>query len=470
MEDYSKPQVYSAAARYTYNPQLVSGSWVYLYNRLVMRAVDVIAKKRDGGELTREEIEFFVLGFSRGEIPDYQVSAWAMAVLIRGMTPRESTDLTLTMVASGDQLDLSDVVSLAVDKHSTGGVGDKTTLVVEPVVAANGVPVGKMSGHGLGFSGGTLDKMESIPGFRTDLSPEQFKRQLGDIGLVLSGQTAELAPADGKLYALRDVSGTIESIPLIASSVMSKKIAAGAQAIVLDVKAGVGAFMKNVEQAEELAQLMVDIGSRIDRRVVALISDMNQPLGNAVGNALEVAEAIETLLGKGPADFREHCLEVAGHMLRLAGKADDLLAAKQLAAAALTDGTALTKFRELVEAQGGDPSYVDEPERLPIAQHRKTVAAPASGYLATIHAAEIGRTGVALGGGRAMKGDTIDHSVGMHIHRKVGDQVSQGEQLFTVYASRKEDLTMAEGRVLAAHTIGPDPVDPLPLFHGTIEN
>lgn len=435
-----------------------------------MRAVDVICKKRDGGELTTEEIEFFVAGFTSNEIPDYQVSAWAMAVLLMGMTARESTDLTLAMVASGEQLDLTGVVPLAVDKHSTGGVGDKTTLVVEPVVVANEVPVGKMSGHGLGFSGGTLDKMESIPGFRTDLTTEQFLHQLGEVGLVLSGQTAELAPADGKLYALRDVSGTVPSIPLIASSVMSKKIAAGAQAIVLDVKAGVGAFMKTLEQAEELAELMVEIGDRGGRHVVALISDMNQPLGNAVGNALEVREAIDTLNGAGPPDFREHCLEVAGHMLRLAGKAENLVAAKELASAALMDGSALSKFRELVEAQGGDGNFVDEPERFPNAGHIKTVAATASGYLASIHAAEIGRTAIGLGGGRAMKDDVIDYAVGLVIHHKVGDEIPAGDALFTVHANSEDDLAQAEAWALAAHVIGPEPVDPLPLFHKTIEN
>jgi pyrimidine-nucleoside phosphorylase len=393
-----------------------------------------------------------------------------MAVLLNGMTSRESTDLTLAMVASGEQLDLTDVVPLAVDKHSTGGVGDKTTLVVEPIVAAKGVPVGKMSGRGLGFSGGTLDKMESIPGFRVELTTEQFMRQLGEIGLVLSGQTVDLAPADGKLYALRDVTGTVPSVPLIASSVMSKKIAAGAQAVVLDVKVGLGAFMKTLEQAEELAELMVEIGDRAERRVVALIADMNQPLGNAVGNALEVREAIDTLNGEGPPDFREHCLEVAGHMLRLAGKAEDLKAAKELASSALVDGSALAKFRALVVAQDGDGKFVDEPERFPKAIHIKIVAASASGYLASIHAAEIGRTAVGLGAGRAVKGDTINHEVGLVIHHKVGDEIVEGDALFTVHANREVDLSQAEERALEAHVIGPEPVEPLPLFYKTIEN
>ncbi|MFQ5942844.1 MAG: pyrimidine-nucleoside phosphorylase [Anaerolineales bacterium] len=435
-----------------------------------MRAVDVITKKRDGGELTSEEIEFFISGFAQGEIPDYQAASWTMAVLLKGMTPRESTDLTLAIVASGDQLDLSDVVTLAVDKHSTGGVGDKTTLVVEPIVAACGVPVGKMSGRGLGFSGGTLDKMESFPGFRVDLTTEQFKDQLSEVGLVLSGQTADLVPADGKLYALRDVSGTVPSIPLIASSVMSKKIAAGAQAIVLDVKVGVGAFMKTLEQAEQLAGLMVEIGNRAERRVVALISDMNQPLGSAVGNALEVREAIETLNGNGPSDFKEHCLEVAGQMLRLAGNADDLADAKERAATVLSDGSALTKFRNLVEAQGGEAGLVDEPERLPKAEYVKTVPALQSGFVETIDAAEIGRTSVGLGGGRAVKSDTIDHAVGLIVHRKVGDEVAAGDELFTIHAASEEDLEQAEARAIEAHSFESDPVDPLPLFYKTIEN
>ena len=329
-----------------------------------MRAVDIIINKRDRQELTREELDFFVQGYARDEIADYQAAAWAMAVLLNGMTPQETTDLTLAIAATGDVLDLSDVVPVAVDKHSTGGVGDKTTLVVGPVVAACGLPVGKMSGRGLGFSGGTLDKMESIPGYRTDLTTQEFMTQLQEVGIVLAGQSADLAPADGKLYALRDVTGTVQSIPLIASSVMSKKIAAGAQAIVLDVKLGSGAFMSSLDEAKELAELMVSIANIAGRKAVALLSDMNQPLGFAVGNALELKEAIETLQGGGPADFREHCLVVAEHMLVVGKICPDLEAARTVCESALRDGRAFNRFRELIAAQGGDLSPVDQPELL----------------------------------------------------------------------------------------------------------
>jgi len=434
-----------------------------------MRAVDIIIKKRDGKELTREEIEFFIDGFTNDEIPDYQVSAWAMAVLLNGMTTRETTDLTLAMAKSGETMDLSEVVPVAVDKHSTGGVGDKTTLVVEPAVAACGLAVGKISGRGLGFTGGTLDKLESIPGFRVDLRTEEFMNQLAAVGLVLAGQTRDLAPADGKLYALRDVTGTVPSIPLIASSVMSKKIAAGSQAVVLDVKVGVGAFMQTLDQAEELARLMVEIGERAGLKVVALLSDMNQPLGNAVGNALEVKEALATLREQGPPDFTEHCLEVAGHMLRLSGKAANLTEAKSMAQAALSDGSALRKFRSLIEAQGGDPRYVDEPERLPAARLVEEFRSPKAGFLLSVHAAEVGHAAVDLGAGRAKVGDTIDHSVGIVVHHKVGDRVAQEDPLFTVHANDPALMRSATERVRNAHQISAHPVDRLPLFYGVIE-
>ncbi len=433
-----------------------------------MRAVDIIIKKRDGGELTKEEIDFFIQGYTRGDIPDYQAAAWAMAVLLKGMTPQETTDLTLAMIASGDRLDLSQVVPIAVDKHSTGGVGDKTTLVVEPLVSACGLPVGKMSGRGLGFTGGTLDKMESIPGFNCHLSEEQFMRQLKEVGVVLAGQTAELAPADGKLYALRDVTGTVESIPLIASSIMSKKLAAGAQAIVLDVKTGLGAFMRDLEGARSLAHLMVDIARLAGRKAVALLSDMNQPLGFAVGNALEVKEAIATLHGGGPADFREHCLKVAEQLLILGGVAADEAAARPLLASALADGRAWERFRDLVRAQGGDLAYVDDPARLPRAALIETVPAPRSGYLAGIHARVVGETAVILGAGREKKGAPIDHAVGIEIHHKVGEFVEQGSPLFTIHANDPDRLVEAGKRLLEAHTWSDEAVEPLPLFYGVV--
>jgi len=433
-----------------------------------MRAVDIIIKKRDRGELTWDEIEFFVQGFNNGEITDYQAAAWAMAVLLNGMNDRETTDLTLAITHTGEVLDLSHVVPIAVDKHSTGGVGDKTTLVAEPIVAACGLAVGKMSGRGLGFSGGTLDKMESIPGFRTDLTQAEFIEQLKRDGLVLTGQTADLAPADGKLYALRDVTGTVDSIPLIASSVMSKKIAAGAQAIVLDVKVGVGAFMQTLDEARRLSQLMVSIGRLSGRRVVALLSDMNQPLGHAVGNSLEVIEAVQTLRGSGPADFREHALTVASHMLMLGRKADSLTSGRQMAEAALKDGLALQVFRRLVEAQGGDPSYVDDVRKFPVAPLIEMVTAPRAGYLLGIHAREVGETSVELGAGRARKTDPIDHAVGIVIHHKVGDRVEKDGPLFTVYANDSQKLAQAKERLLGAHQWSEVPCQPLPLFYGVI--
>jgi pyrimidine-nucleoside phosphorylase len=433
-----------------------------------MRAVDIIIKKRDKQELTRSEIEYFIRGYTSGEIPDYQAAAWAMAVLMNGMTSRETTDLTLAMAHSGETLDLSRVVPIALDKHSTGGVGDKTTLVVEPIVAACGLPVGKMSGRGLGFSGGTLDKMESIPGYRTNLTTEEFLQQLAEDGLVLTGQTADLAPADGKLYALRDVTGTVQSIPLIASSVMSKKIAAGAQAIVLDVKVGLGAFMETLDEARSLARLMVDIAHLADRKAVALLSDMNQPLGHAVGNALEVHEAIKTLLGNGPADFKEHCLEVASHMLVLGSKVETDAQGRELAQNALANGTAWERFKRLVVRQGGDLRYVEEPQRLPRASLIRTVESPNTGYLERIDAREVGETAAALGAGRVRKGEPIDHAVGIEVLHKVGDAVQAGQSLFVVHAKNEADFEAACHRLLAAHHWSRDAADPLPHFYGVI--
>jgi len=435
-----------------------------------MRAVDIITKKRDGGELTRAEIDFFIQGLTQGTIPDYQGAAWAMAVYFRGMKPREMADLTLAMAHSGEVLDLSDTVKFAVDKHSTGGVGDKVTLVVEPLVAACGVPVGKMSGRGLGFSGGTIDKLESIPGFHAALSMAEFKQQLREIGVALTGQSADLAPADGKLYALRDVTGTVNSIPLIASSVMSKKIAGGAQAIVLDVKVGSGAFMETLPEAIILAKAMVDIGRHAQRRVVALISDMNQPLGHAVGNALEVKEALDTLHNGGPEDFREHCLIVTDHLLMLAGAAKTQKAARALALTALADGSAYAKFKQLIAAQHGDTRVLERPELLPRATLIETVAAPRSGYVREVNAREVGLTSVELGAGRAKKDDVIDHAVGLVLYHKVGDRVKQGEPLFVVHANDPAKLAVAKARVLAAHQFSARPVKPLPLFYKVVKS
>ena len=434
-----------------------------------MRTVDIIIKKRDGQELTADEIQFFVHGYTRGEIPDYQAAAWLMAVMLRGMMPRETADLTLAMAHSGQTLDLHDIAPLVVDKHSSGGVGDKVSLVVAPLVAASGLPVGKMSGRGLGFSGGTIDKLESIRGYRVNLSVDEFRAQLKQIGIVLSGQSVDLAPADGKLYALRDVTGTVPSLPLIASSIMSKKIAAGADAIVLDVKVGRGAFMKTVDDAHALAQAMVNIGRDVGRKCVALLSDMNQPLGCAVGNALEVREAIDTLHGSGPSDFREHCLTASAHMLRLGHKVESLVEGEKLAAQLLDSGQAWDKFVELVRAQDGDVAMIENPALLPQARLVKDVLAPSSGYIAGVDAAQVGMTSVELGAGRAKKGDPIDYAVGLIVHRKVGDQVRAGEPLFTVHANDEARLAAAEERLVRAVEWSDKAVKPLPLFHGVVE-
>ncbi len=433
-----------------------------------MRAVDIIAKKRDGLALTREEIDFFVQGFTRGEIPDYQVAAWAMAVYLRGMDETETTALTLSMAHSGKLLDLSSVAPRVLDKHSSGGVGDKTTLVVAPLIASLGLPVGKMSGRGLGFSGGTLDKLESIPGFRSDLNPAEFLAQLKKIGIVVSGQSQELAPADGKLYALRDVTGTVACLPLIASSIMCKKIAAGAQIIVLDVKVGRGAFMKTEADATALAEMMVKIGHGVGRAVAAVISDMNQPLGNSVGNALEAIEAIETLKGNGPADFIEHCLEVCAQMLRLADAATDERDARGKLHAALADGRALRKFGDWIEAQGGARRVVEDYSVLAHALIVEDVAAPRDAFIAGIDAEQVGLTSVDLGGGRAKKGDPIDHAVGIVFQRKIGERVARGEPLLTLHANDRAKFDAARARLLAAYEFSETaPVLP-PLIHKII--
>lgn len=433
-----------------------------------MRAVDIITRKRDGMALSAEEIDFFVQGFTHGAIPDYQVAAWLMAILLRGMDRQETIDLTMSMVRSGKQLDLQDIAPFVVDKHSTGGVGDKTTLVVAPLVAAAGVCVGKMSGRGLGFTGGTLDKLESIPGFRSDLTEDEFRTQLASTGIVVAGQSGDLAPADGKLYALRDVTATVGSLPLIASSIMSKKIAAGANGIVLDVKVGYGAFMETEEEALALASLMVDIGKRVGRRVRAVISDMNQPLGLAVGNALELKEAIDTLHGRGPADFQEHCLTVAGQMLLLAGKAQDDTEANAQLMDLLSSLQAWAKFREWIAAQHGSLPSVDDPELLPAAEFQRVITSPRSGYIASVNAREVGLTSMLLGGGRAKKGDQIDHAVGITLQAKAGDQIAEGQPLLTIHANDEAKLPGARQRLLSAYEWSDEPIDLPTLLHQTL--
>lgn len=434
-----------------------------------MKAVDIIIKKRDGEELTREELEFFVSGFTTGEIPDYQASAWAMAVLLKGMNARETTDLTLAMADSGEKLDLSSVVPIAVDKHSTGGVGDKTSITVGPIVAACDLPVGKMSGRGLGFSGGTLDKLESIPGYRVNLNTQEFLDQLKRIGIVLTGQSLDLAPADGKFYALRDVTGTVQSIPLIASSVMSKKIAAGAQAIVLDVKVGRGAFMRTQAEARELAQLMVSIGKLSERKVIALISSMDQPLGSAVGNAIELAEAVEALHGNAPADYMEHCIKLSAYMLLVANKVLTLEEGEKKALEVIQNGEAFAKLRELVIAQKGDVTFIDDLSKLPQADIKKTIVSNAEGWVKVVDAREVGESAVDLGAGRAKKTDSIDPSVGMYVKVKVGDFIKIGQPLFEVHTNSLQKFDLVKERLLNSVELSQEPVERLPVFYGTID-
>jgi pyrimidine-nucleoside phosphorylase len=433
-----------------------------------MRAVDIIAKKRDGLPLTAEEIDFFVQGFTKGEIPDYQAAAWLMAIYLRGMNEQETVDLTMSMARSGKMLDLSPIAPLVVDKHSTGGVGDKTTLVVAPLVAATGLPLGKMSGRGLGFSGGTLDKLESIPGFRVNLSTEEFMARLCDDGIVVVGQTADMAPADGKFYALRDVTASVSNIPLIASSIMSKKIASGANAIVLDVKVGLGAFMHTLEEALALAHTMVNIGQALGRRVAAVISDMNQPLGRAVGNALELKEAIVTLHGYGPPDFLEHCLVIASQMLLLADRAQEAQDARRLLLHQLDSGRAWQKFNDWIVGQGGDEAFINDPSLLPQATFVEPLPSPRSGYVAGLDAMEVGLTAALLGGGRARKGEPIDHAVGVVLAKKIGDYVEEGEALLTIHANDKQRLSDAKRRLLDAYSWSDAPVEPPPLTHQII--
>lgn len=402
-----------------------------------MRMVDIIEKKRDGQELTTAEINFFIEGYTKGEIPDYQASALAMAIYFQDMNDRECADLTRAMVESGDTIDLSAIDGVKVDKHSTGGVGDTTTLVLAPLVASLGVPVAKMSGRGLGHTGGTIDKLESIAGFHVELTREQFIDLVNRDKVAVIGQSGNLTPADKKLYALRDVTGTVNSIPLIASSIMSKKIAAGADAIVLDVKTGDGAFMKTQEDAEELAHAMVRIGNHVGRKTIAIISDMSQPLGFAIGNALEVKEAIETLQGKGPKDLTELVLTLGSQMVILAGKAKTSEEAKEMLLDAIHSGKALAKFKEFLANQGGDASIVDDLTKLPQAKYKIELPAKQSGYISRMVADEIGVASMILGAGRATKEDVIDLAVGLVLHKKVGDKIEEGESILTIYSNRE---------------------------------
>ncbi|WP_010301224.1 pyrimidine-nucleoside phosphorylase [Kurthia senegalensis] len=423
-----------------------------------MRMVDIIEKKRDGHELTTEEIRFFIEGYTNGSIPDYQASSFAMAVYFQDMTDRERADLTMAMVESGDQIDLSAIEGIKVDKHSTGGVGDTTTLVLGPLVAATGVPVAKMSGRGLGHTGGTIDKLEAIEGFHVELTTEQFAKQVNDIKVAVIGQSGNLTPADKKLYALRDVTGTVSSIPLIASSIMSKKIAAGSDAIVLDVKTGDGAFMKTVEDSVKLAKAMVKIGNAVGRKTMAIISDMNQPLGFAIGNALEVKEAIETLQGNGPEDLTELCLTLGSQMVTVAGHADSLEEARKQLEEVIANGKALDVFKQFIEAQGGNPAVVDDPTLLPQAAYKIDVPAKEAGYVGHIVADAIGTAAMLLGAGRATKESEIDLAVGLMLHKKVGDRVEVGDSLATIYANR-EDVEEVLNKIYSNITMSATPVE-----------
>lgn len=403
-----------------------------------MRMVDLIQKKRDGGELTSSEIQYIIEGYTHNTIPDYQMSAFCMAVFFQGMSERECADLTMAMVQSGDQIDLSRIEGVKVDKHSTGGVGDTTTLVLGPLVASLGVPVAKMSGRGLGHTGGTIDKLEAVPGFHVEIENEEFIQLVNHNKLAVIGQSGNLTPADKKLYSLRDVTATVNSIPLIASSIMSKKIAAGADAIVLDVKTGAGAFMKSLDDSRALAQAMVKIGNQVGRKTMAVISDMSQPLGFAIGNALEVKEAIDTLKGEGPEDLTELCLSLGSYMVFLAGKAESLESAKQQLKEVIQSGKALQTLKTFLRAQGGDDSVVDDPSKLPQATHIFELEAKEDGFVEKLIADSIGTAAMWLGAGRATKESTIDLAVGLVLRKKIGDYVNKGESLVTIYSNTEE--------------------------------
>jgi len=434
----------------------------------MLRMVDVIEKKRNGETLTKEEITFFVDGYTDGSIPDYQASALLMTIYFKGMNAQEQAYLTMAMVESGDQIDLSAIEGIKVDKHSTGGVGDTTTLILVPLVAACGVPVAKMSGRGLGHTGGTLDKLEAIKGFHIELTKEQFVQQVNELKLAVIGQSGNLTPADQKMYSLRDVTATVDSIPLIASSIMSKKIAAGADAIVLDVKTGDGAFMKTQEDAKVLAKSMVAIGNQVGRKTMAIISDMSQPLGNAIGNSLEVIEAIETLKGEGPEDLTELCLVLGSQMIVVGEKAKTLEEAREMLKAVIKDGSALELFGRLIEAQGGDKAIIHDPSLLPSARYQIPVLATRSGYVTKMEADDIGIAAMLLGAGRATKDDEIDLSVGIMLKKKIGDRIKIGEPIAIIHSNKEDVLHSAS--LLQEHIFIEDEAVERPQLIGEVIN
>lgn len=434
-----------------------------------MNMYDIILKKRDGHSLSKEEIDYFIGGFTRGEIPDYQISALLMAIYFQKMDKEETLYLTQAMMESGDILDLSEIKGIKVDKHSTGGVGDTTTLILGPMVAAAGAPVAKMSGRGLGHTGGTIDKLESFPGFSVEISNEDFIHDVNDIKLSVVGQTGDLAPADKKIYALRDVTATVDNMSLIASSIMSKKLASGADAIVLDIKAGSGAFMKTVDDAFLLARTMVDIGQGMGRETVALVTNMDQPLGGAVGNALEVKEAIDSLSGQGPEDLYELCLSLGSEMLVLSGLAKTREEAREELIKVVEDGRALEKFKDFVERQGGDPSYVDRPDLFEIAGFEREVKAKAEGYIKGIQADTVGRAALELGAGRRTKDSILDLSVGLILEKKIGDKVSEGEVLARIYGNSEDACIRAEEILSPAYEIVKEPVEKPKLIYGLVD-
>ncbi|MGI6066551.1 MAG: pyrimidine-nucleoside phosphorylase [Bacillota bacterium] len=434
-----------------------------------MRCSEIIEKKRNGEVLNRNEMNFLIDGYVKGLIPDYQIAAFLMAIYFQGLTEEETIYLTEAMINSGEKIDLSFLTGVKADKHSTGGVGDKTTLVLAPLIAAGGIKIAKISGRGLGHTGGTLDKLESIPGFRTELTPDEFRKNVNKIGIAVAGQTADLVPADKKLYALRDVTATVESVPLIASSIMSKKIASGADIIVLDVKYGSGAFMKTAEQAKDLADAMVKIGLGLGKKMAAIITNMGQPLGHAIGNALEVKEAIDTLKGKGPDDLVDLCQSLAGVVFYLSGKASDFSYGRELAENLLASGAALDKFREFIAAQGGSKGVVESENLLPQADFRFTVQAPAKGWINNMKTRDLGLAAMKLGAGRNTKEETIDPGVGLVCYKKRGDYVDEGDTLAMIHANDEDRVDEVKKIVLESYIIKETPPPEVPLIYGIVK-